>query len=98
MRAFASRWRALPVLAIAALIGGFAGVLSGTCGPFTDVPGDVFCPPGLEIFYLGITTGTSPTTYEPAANVSRLHKATFLSLTVATRLKRRTTRPARSPL
>src|SRR5262249_737919 len=94
MRAFASRWRALPVLAIAALIGGFAGVLSGTCGPFTDVPGDVFCPPVLEIFYLGITTGTSPTTYEPAANVSRLQMAAFLSRTVDTVLKRGSRRAA----
>jgi hypothetical protein len=33
----------------------------------------------LEVFYLGITTGTSPTTYDPASNVSRLQMAAFLS-------------------
>jgi hypothetical protein len=36
----------------------------------------------LEIFYLGITTGTTPATYDPAANVTRLQMAAFLSRTV----------------
>src|SRR5262249_42331649 len=45
-------------------------------------------------FYLGITTGTSPTTYEPAANVSRLQMAAFLSRTVDTVLKRGSRRAA----
>ena len=36
----------------------------------------------LEIFTLGITTGTTPTTYDPTGNVSRLQMAAFLSRTV----------------
>ena len=42
----------------------------------------------LEVFYLGITTGTSPTTYDPTGNVSRLQMAAFLSRTVDGVLKR----------
>jgi hypothetical protein len=49
---------------------------------------DAFCPFVLEVFYLGITTGTTPTTYDPASNVSRLQMATFLSRTVDGVLKR----------
>jgi len=72
---------------MALVSGGAAGVF-GTCGPFTDVAADAFCPAVLEIFYLGITTGTTPTTYEPAANVSRLQMAAFLARTVDGVLKR----------
>jgi len=43
---------------------------------------DAFCPFVLEIFYLGITTGTTATTYDPASPVSRLQMAAFLSRTV----------------
>src|SRR5215510_6474279 len=73
---------------VAALIGGAAGALLGLCGPFTDVAADAFCPFVLEIFYLGITTGTTATTYDPTANVSRLQMAAFLSRTVDGVLKR----------
>lgn len=48
--------------AIGALLGGAGSVLLGTCGPFTDVAADAFCPFVLDIYYLGITTGTSLTT------------------------------------
>jgi len=61
---------------------GFTTALFGTCGPFTDVALDVFCPFVLEVFYTGITTGTTPTTYDPASPVSRLQMAAFLSRTV----------------
>ena len=63
-------------------------MLLGNCGPFTDVAADVFCPFVLEIFYLGITTGTTATTYDPASNVTRLQMAAFLSRTVDGVLKR----------
>jgi len=66
---------------VAVVVGAGASLL-GTCGPFTDVAADVFCPFVLEIFYLGITTGTTATTYDPASNVSRLQMAAFLSRTV----------------
>ena len=65
-----------------AVFGGASGALFGVCGPFTDVAADTFCPLVLEIFYPGITTGTTPTTYDPAGNVSRLQMAAFLSRTV----------------
>ena len=68
--------------AVLALLGGAAGGVLGTCGPFTDAAADAFCPFVLEIFYLGITTGTTATTYDPGANVSRLQMAAFLSRTV----------------
>src|SRR5262249_11134359 len=76
------------IAAAAALLTGAAGGVLGTCGPFTDVAADVFCPFVLEIFYLGITTGTTATTYDPASNVSRLQMAAFLSRTVDGVLKR----------
>ena len=90
------RSRSAPaVLAIVAVLtGGFAAALSGACGPFTDVAADAFCPFVLEIFYLGITTGTTATTYDPAANVTRLQMAAFLSRTVDGVLKRGSRRAA----
>jgi hypothetical protein len=78
----------------AAILAGGASALLGTCGPFTDVAGDAFCPFVLEIFYLGTTTGTTATTYDPTANVSRLQMAAFLSRTVDGVLKRRSRRAA----
>ncbi len=64
------------------------------CGPFTDVTDATFCPFILEIFSLGITTGTTPTTYNPSGNVTRIQMAAFLSRTVDTTLKRATRRAA----
>ncbi|HKA37395.1 MAG TPA: hypothetical protein VKH43_11295, partial [Thermoanaerobaculia bacterium] len=49
---------------------------------------DPFCPFVLEIFYLGITTGTTATTYSPAANVTRVQMAAFLSRSVDGVLRR----------
>ena len=77
----------------AAVLGVSTGLL-GVCGPFTDVAADSFCPFVQEVFYLGITTGTSPTTYDPASNVSRLQMAAFLSRTVDGVLKRGSRRAA----
>jgi len=77
-----SRLAAGCLAALAALIAGGGASLLGTCGPFTDVAADAFCPFVLEVFYMGITTGTTPTTYDPTSNVSRLQMAAFLSRTV----------------
>src|SRR5262252_3115062 len=77
----------VPVAIVAVLTGGAFSVL-GVCGPFTDVTDAFFCQYVLEIFYLGITTGTTPTTYDPAASVTRLQMAAFLSRTVDQALKR----------
>ena len=88
-----ARLLVLPIVLAAALAGGAAGLL-GVCGPFTDVTDGVFCPFVLEIFYLGITTGTTPTTYDPAGNVTRLQMAAFLSRTVDGILRRGSRRAA----
>src|SRR5215470_15189721 len=82
------------VFSILAVLGGGARGLLGLCGPFTDVAADVFCPFVLEIFYLGITTGTTATTYDPTSNVNRLQMAAFLSRTVDGVLKRGSRRAA----
>ncbi|HKA36801.1 MAG TPA: S-layer homology domain-containing protein [Thermoanaerobaculia bacterium] len=76
------------LLAALSVLAGGTGQLLGNCGPFTDVAADVFCPFVLEIFYLGITTGTTATTYDPTSNVSRLQMAAFLSRTVDGVLRR----------
>ena len=69
-------------LIVLVLVLGASSALLGTCGPFTDVAADAFCPFVLEIFTLGITTGTTPTTYDPAGLVTRLQMAAFLSRSV----------------
>jgi hypothetical protein len=80
---------------LAAAIGaGAGGSLLGTCGPFTDFTDAGFCPLVLEIFYLGITTGTTPTTFDPNGNVTRLQMAAFLSRSVDGVLKRGSRRAA----
>src|SRR5580765_2647033 len=84
----------LACAALAAVLCGASGLLLGVCGPFTDAAADVFCPFVLEIFYLGITTGTTATTFDPTSNVSRLQMAAFLSRTVGGALKRGSRRAA----
>jgi hypothetical protein len=79
--------RASCLLVVSVLSGGGSALL-GLCGPFTDVSDAVFCPFVLEIFTLGITTGTTPTTYSPNGQVSRVQMAAFLSRTVDGVLKR----------
>ncbi len=73
---------------LASMLAGAGSSLLAVCGPFTDVAADAFCPLVLEIFYLGITTGTTATSFDPAGNVSRLQMAAFLSRTVDGTLKR----------
>ena len=84
----------LPAWMGAALLAGFSSGLLAACGPFTDVAADAFCPFVLEIFYLGTTTGTTATTYEPSSDVTRLQMAAFLSRTVDGALKRGSRRAA----
>src|SRR5262245_39486819 len=96
MKASEFRRLALPV-SLAVLISITAGAgssLLGVCGPFTDVSDATFCPFILEIFYLGITTGVNPTTYDPASPVPRIQMAAFLSRTVDATLARGSRRAA----
>ena len=78
----------------AALLAGAAGALVGDCGPFSDVTDVAFCPFIVEIFTLGITTGTTPTTYDPSSGVTRLQMAAFLSRTVDRAIQRGGSRAA----
>jgi len=87
-------FRFLVGVAVAAVAVGGTGALLGTCGPFTDVAADAFCPFVLEIFTLAITTGTTATTYDPTGNVTRLQMAAFLSRTVDRVLQRGSKRAA----
>jgi len=75
-------------LALIAVALGAGSAALGVCGPFTDVSDDAFCPFVLEIFTLGITTGTTPTTYDPSGSVTRLQMAAFLSRSVDGALRR----------
>jgi len=75
--------RMRPFLGLAVLIGtvlagGAVARVQDQCGPFTDVS-PAFCPYVLEMFYLGITAGTSPTTYSPDNPVTRGQAAVFVS-------------------
>ena len=88
MRRFQNRRAVLSLCLVVSLVAGGASRILGLCGPFTDVTDAIFCPFVLEIFYLGITTGTTATTYDPTGNVSRLQMAAFLSRTVDGTLRR----------
>jgi hypothetical protein len=69
---------ALLVVAAALLAGGATGIVQDQCGPFTDVtPG--FCPYVLELYYLGITAGTSATTFSPDDPLTRGQGAVFIA-------------------
>lgn len=58
--------------------------------PFTDVGGvsDTFCRGILEAFVIGITRGTTATTFSPSDGVPRLQMTTFLQRTLDQGLKR----------
>lgn len=68
----------LSVLVCAVLAGGASRIVQDQCGPFTDVtPG--FCPYVLELYYLGITAGTSATTFSPDDPLTRGQGAVFVA-------------------
>lgn len=49
-------------------------------GPYDDVPATSFAIEDIALLYeLGVTTGTSPTTYSPADDVTREQMAAFLA-------------------
>jgi hypothetical protein len=89
--------RRASILVAVALSSVFAGgaihVVQGQCGPFTDVS-PTFCPYVLEMYYLGITVGTSPTTYSPDNPVTRGQAAVFVSKGVNQSLARSSRRAA----
>jgi S-layer homology domain len=75
------RVRLAVLAAAAALFGGAVAGILADCGPFTDVGAGPpnFCPFILEVYSLGITAGTSPTTYAPNDPVTRGQMAVFIA-------------------
>jgi hypothetical protein len=68
---------------------------TGMCGganitlPFTDVSSsNIFFCSIAEAFFSGLTNGTTPTTYSPAANVPREQMAAFVTRTLDQSVKR----------
>jgi len=61
----------------------FEAATGKPCGgshPFTDVPTSSFAYNAVGCIYnLGVTTGTSPTTYSPSGNVTREQMAAFIA-------------------
>src|SRR6476660_770891 len=68
----------LPVVLAALLAGGASRIVQDQCGPFTDVT-PAFCPYILELYYLGITVGTSSTTFSPDDPLTRGQGAVFIA-------------------
>jgi hypothetical protein len=64
--------------------------------PYVDVAGvgDAFCPGILQAYVLGVTKGTSPTTFSPSATVSRDQMTTFLQRSFDQASKRASRRAA----
>ncbi len=61
---------------LASMAGGAGASLLDACGPFTDVS-PAQCPFVAELYFLGITAGTSPTTYSPDDSLTRGQAAVF---------------------
>jgi hypothetical protein len=63
--------------------------------PFTDVPaGNAFFCQIAEAYFSGLTNGTTPTTFSPAANVPRDQMSAFITRTMDQSLKRGSRRAA----
>ncbi len=83
----------IPLVLAIALVGGATSALLAVCGPFTDVSGP-FCPFILQVYYLGITSGTSPTTYSPDDPVTRGQAAVFIARSFDQSVRRSSRRAA----
>src|SRR5512137_2182816 len=64
--------------------------------PFTDAGdmGSYFCAKIAQVYFMGITSGTSATTYAPLDNVNRGQMAVFLARTTDASLSRGSRRAA----
>ncbi|HEY2796973.1 MAG TPA: S-layer homology domain-containing protein [Thermoanaerobaculia bacterium] len=83
----------LIVLPATLLAGGAARIVQDQCGPFTDVT-PAFCPYVLELYYLGVTAGTSATTFSPDDPLTRGQGAVFVAKGVNQALARSSRRAA----
>lgn len=79
MRFLRSKKRILvvPLLLAFVVAAGTASVALAVCGPFSDV-GSLICPFVLSMYFLGITAGTTSTTYSPGSAVTRGQMAIFM--------------------
>ncbi|HEY2796974.1 MAG TPA: S-layer homology domain-containing protein [Thermoanaerobaculia bacterium] len=68
----------LPFFFAALLAGGATRIVQDQCGPFTDVT-PAFCPYILELYFLGVTAGTSATTFSPDDSLTRGQGAVFVA-------------------
>jgi hypothetical protein len=93
MKTLAGRARFLALALVSVLAGGAMRIVQDQCGPFTDVT-PLFCPYVLEIYYLGITAGTSPTTFSPDSPMTRGQAAVFVSKGINQALVRSSRRAA----
>jgi hypothetical protein len=97
-----STFRAALVIALMLVItiSGRLRADTGSCGgatillPFTDVMGNTFFCQIAEAYFSGLTNGTTPTTFSPAANVPREQMAAFVTRTLDQSLKRGSRRAA----
>ncbi len=83
----------LPLALAAVLAGGAVKIVQDQCGPFTDVT-PAFCPFILELYYLGITAGTSATTFSPDDPLTRGQGAVFIAKGLNQSLARNSRRAA----
>ncbi len=67
----------VPLLLAFVVAAGTASMALAACGPFSDV-GSLICPFVLSLYYLGITAGTTSTTFSPSNNVTRGQMAIFM--------------------
>lgn len=85
---------AIALMLIASIASSRLRADTGSCGgsttmlPFTDVMGNLFFCEIAEAFFSGLTSGTTPTTYSPAENVTREQMAAFITRTMDQSLKR----------
>ncbi len=95
--------RIVGALCVAFLIGALNPALANNpCGtgsypfPFTDVAvvGDAFCPGIMEAFVVGVTKGTTATTFAPNEPVPRVQMTTFLQRSLDQSIKRNSRRAA----
>jgi hypothetical protein len=91
-RSVPRRFSVLGVAVLLTLAAAAASTALGDCGPFTDV--SAFCGPILELYYVGITSGTSATTFDPNATVNRTQMALFLTRSFDQTLARSSRRAA----
>jgi hypothetical protein len=89
----ARRLLLVPLAVCCLFAGGAVARVQDVCGPFTDVS-PALCPYVLEMYYLGITAGTSPTTYSPDATLTRGQAAVFVSKGVNQAIARSSRRAA----